>query len=1448
MADKKISATMATSIALNTLGASESIKSLTQAVNSANSAWKANESMLKSTGDYLEASKARYEGLGNTIQAQENKITALKEKQQGLNVETKEGAEAHLKYQEQIDKATTKLASLESQQARAKTAMETQKSGVVDLNVALKNQESMYTSLASKLEAEGNHIGSLKAKQDGLQDSISKQNELLSKEKEILSQVAEKSGTASSAYAKQATRVNELGTKVAETKSKLSSINDELDKSPKHGLFSGIINQLKDTSAQEEKTKERMSQFGEHVKSIVSGAAIYQGLQSLGNGLKGIAENGYEAAESATLVKERMEGVGLSEEEITSLTGQIKQLKENTNMSADSVNKLQMRFYDNTHSISAAKELTQGVASLEDQLKLTSSQSNSFSSALNRIESSGTVTLSSLGKLEKSAPGFSTAFQKASGMSTDAFDKLVSSGKMTNDQFNDILKKAAKSYNENSKTFNTTSEGAMHKLTQTWKDTQQALMTPLVNVAATGLTALSKALDNKATQSAISQLGKGIADLSTKAVGLISYLTSHAKDITSITGSILSIAKIIGGAVWSMFSGTIKTIGTMFGSMGDKASKSKDPLDQLSSAFKAIASHKTAIEDITKILITGMLGAKALSGAVSLGKNIMVGVEAFKKFRTALKDAQLAQKAFNLVANMNPFTLIISAIAIVATALYELYKHNAKFRDFINNMVKACKEFYDGAIKWFKKIGKDISKIFNDVVKWFKSNWKEVGLLIVNPIAGAFALLYKNNKGFRDFCNTLIKDAENLVKNVVNWFKSLGKGITDACSKAWKSTKKFFSDGWKDITNGAKAGAKDVGDKWNSLKSTVASHATTMWKNTKNAFSTGWKDIKNLVSDGAKTTADKFDSMRSAVTSRITTMWKTSKSLFTTGWKDTKSLVSDGENKVANTFDDMRKVTVNTVTTMWKSHKSAFKDGYKVTQDYTQTWSDVLHGKWGNVSKDLQNTTKDMANLVKNIFKSMYDEVNKLTGGRLGDVLNTFKSIFGKIKDVVSGAADGVKHAMTSVVRGVLTPFNDMLDGLRKGINWVLDKVGASTIKGSWKIDLPSYAQGTKDTHQGGLALVNDAKGSKYREMFRLPTGEVGMFPAQRDMIVPLPKGTSVLNANSSFELAQSLGLPKYANGIGSFFSGLWNKGKDLLEDADKIIAHPMEFLESIFTKFTGSISSNISLASDIITNLPKKVASNAVDWVKKLFSDDIGNIKGTATPAEAKDVIAKAMGLAGVSGDNWLNGLETIAKYESGFKNVTNNWDSNAKAGHPSSGWFQMIESTFKAYAKAGYTNWTNPMDQAISAIGYIKSRYGGIGNVPGIKSLAKGGKYVGYANGGLIDQEQIATLGEGNKKEMVIPLELQNNSRAYTLLGETVTRLAQNDSSLSNTNQVASSGIDSEVKDLKDEVTEISSMFKTLLVLMGENVTATKNIGDKKARYTQQAKDMALASYQAI
>lgn len=90
---------------------------------------------------------------------------------------------------------------------------------------------------------------------------------------------------------------------------------------------------------------------------------------------------------------------------------------------------------------------------------------------------------------------------------------------------------------------------------------------------------------------------------------------------------------------------------------------------------------------------------------------------------------------------------------------------------------------------------------------------------------------------------------------------------------------------------------------------------------------------------------------------------------------------------------------------------------------------------------------------------------------------------------------------------------------------------------------------------------------------------------------------------------------------------------------------------------------------------------------------------------------------------------VRTIAlKESSGRPDAVNRWDSNWKKGTPSIGLMQTIQPTFDAHKLPGHDDIYNPVDNAVAAIRYAISRYGSLQNVPGIKSMSQGGKYVGY------------------------------------------------------------------------------------------------------------------------
>ncbi|WP_366591541.1 phage tail tape measure protein [Bacillus subtilis] len=225
---------------------------------------------------------------------------------------------------------------------------------------------------------------------------------------------------------------------------------------------------------------------------------------------------------------------------------------------------------------------------------------------------------------------------------------------------------------------------------------------------------------------------------------------------------------------------------------------------------------------------------------------------------------------------------------------------------------------------------------------------------------------------------------------------------------------------------------------------------------------------------------------------------------------------------------------------------------------------------------------------------------------------------------------------------------------------------------------------------------------------------------------------------------------------IGNFVSGMTSKASEVNEAA-KELAKKVEkaFREEL----------DIHSPSRVMMSLGRFAS---IGIVKGLDSVDVKKF----AEKQAGSLAAAYSGMGAVSGNvkqwlmaaimatktpmSWLPGLMTIAQHESGGNpKAINLWDSNAKAGHPSQGLMQTIPSTFNAHKLPGMNNILNPIHNAAAAIGYIKSRYGSINNVPGIRSMRYGGPYVGYANGGLITKEQIARVGEGNKREWIIPEE---------------------------------------------------------------------------------------------
>ncbi|MFC1413362.1 transglycosylase SLT domain-containing protein [Streptacidiphilus sp. N1-12] len=244
--------------------------------------------------------------------------------------------------------------------------------------------------------------------------------------------------------------------------------------------------------------------------------------------------------------------------------------------------------------------------------------------------------------------------------------------------------------------------------------------------------------------------------------------------------------------------------------------------------------------------------------------------------------------------------------------------------------------------------------------------------------------------------------------------------------------------------------------------------------------------------------------------------------------------------------------------------------------------------------------------------------------------------------------------------------------------------------------------------------------------------------------------------------------IPAYlSNGEYVINAAATAKNRPLL---DQINSGRQGFAAGGMVGFNNATAADGKLAAKMeIDKTTKSIASSYATAFNK-YQSSIAH--AVDLPGSAADWIHEGLKIVGRDNALWFNGISIIAANESGGNpTIVNNYDSNAKAGTPSMGLLQFIQPTFDAYAMAGHKNILNPVDQVIADArpgGYIDSAYGGISNVPGVRSLNAGHQYLPYRLGGMA--KGLSLVGE-NGPEIIdggtYGTKVYNNKQTREMLG---------------------------------------------------------------------------------
>ncbi|WP_288503882.1 tape measure protein [uncultured Leuconostoc sp.] len=892
---------MATNLTLDIGSAQKSLRELTSAVKDSNNEWKIQEAQLKASGDAANASKARYEGLQNTLSEQKNKVDALKQALDNNNTETKKGQELQTYLTNELAKAERQYASYQGQLEKATQSYKYQESGLAKLNDELKQSNELTDARARKLESEGHVEEAQKTRLDGLKNAQANYTKQLEIQTSELNKLADSGDKSSDSYKRQELRVAQMGAKLAQTEREIKDFN-RTEIKPETSGMNKVRDQLRSLDEALEGTR---NQF----KNVFLGNLVATGVT---NALSSIKDHFTGALKAGVDYNKEMEKVKLGLSNFTNgddklseqLLSNIKAIKESSGYATDTVTLLTKKTYGLTKNVDGALTLTDAFTNLGRATGKSDEAMGNLITKFFQANASGKITTGSLTKLNKELPGFTDALGKNLGVSRDKLNQLATDGKLSMQQLGDAIQTMSDSKPLGLDNYYKSVDGFTNHFEERYKSLSGKITEGFFTQSNGLLATFSKSLDGDAIDKAFSRIGdsankavntvakafgdvfKGqkvnplesmanaTADVITK---LGNFIASHAKDITdffksmkelgsagfSTMGTTLKIAlplleqlvkfatahpeafKILAGSILGFNLALKATLTTM--QSFERAKLGLDLLTGLVIKPKVNGSDaKRELGILGKLgkgigksfMWTAKLATKAIADSLAfIGRTTVATGKAIGKSvvwtaKIATKGAQVALKglaatakvtgngiklAFNFL-KANPLILLITGITLAITALVELYKHNKKFRDFVNGIIKSVADMAKGIANWFGDMWKSVSKWFgqvsdfiSDTVNSISRTWNKTWNNIFNFFGNIWDRISKYG---RDAINGIHGTIRSVVGSIDSVWRSTWNGLGDFFGGIWGRIKGYAQDGINGVLNVINAGVDAIDSVW----------------------------------------------------------------------------------------------------------------------------------------------------------------------------------------------------------------------------------------------------------------------------------------------------------------------------------------------------------------------------------------------------------------------------------------------------------------------------------------------------------------------------------------------------------------------------------------------------------------------------------------------------------
>lgn len=686
-----------------------------------------------------------------------------------------------------------------------------------------------------------------------------------------------------------------------------------------------------------------------------------------------------------------------------------------------------------------------------------------------------------------------------------------------------------------------------------------------------------------------------------------------------------------------------------------------------------------------------------------------------------------------------PIGWTILAVTTLGTAFYIAYKYIKPFHDWVDKTADSLKNNFWGAIH---KVQSFFKPMIDSTINWGKSVNKvtQTALNAYTKLSDQAQkkleeLVITGRKISKQDVSGLVKPYKQMADQIIGHFERMDKQSENALAALRKANKKEYEQIRKDAQSGTEKKEKSVRDIENQIEDIYKNAA----KNHRSITADEQAQINKLQK---KMNTYAAESMSKSAKQQEIILGKL---------KDhVGKLTTEQAAAVVRSAKKQEEQTINHANSQYKGVVKNANSQYK----NAKKWADQQYYALHNISRDqykaVVNAAADQRDKAISAAKKQRDKVIDHAQSMQANVVKQAKKQAHGHLDQVDWETGKVLDKWDKFTGS----FAHILNDISGFFNKMFSKIGLKSLKiPMW--EPAGYAKGTQGTQKDEVALT----GEEGFELAHTPGQGTYVVGKEGPEMRYLPKGTSILPHKKSVDLLSALGIKGYASGVGDFFSGLWDKVKGGVSWAtDMVFSAPEKLVNWISDKVgLGDFQKNLT-DLPAIHGLSVQLPNNVYKGIEEKLKDlTVNNPTGSGIK-QWIPIIKKAAAMSDVdlTSSSLIAILKRIQKESGGNATVLQKIvDINSLRGHPAQGLLQFIPSTFASWARKGYNSILNGFDQLMAM--FNNSNW-----LRDIKMPGGWGPtgHKRFANGGWNFAHTLAEISEGNKAEVVLPVENKNRT----------------------------------------------------------------------------------------